>query len=185
MTDCGPVEHPGDLSLAKLGTECTINTANTPGKPITVHEQFQRGTFLLREENFDEAIAALRPVASLWQPDMTTFSDNCQQYIKVARAFVDGNDASGPRHSSGDWSQSNKSDRLLIAPNPASNAAILYMPEENYQFKIWDLQGRLIQQATASGNYRVETAAWSPGVYVVEVRTAEGEVKSGKLIVQK
>ncbi len=171
---------PGSECMLAVGDEGTTN-------PVLVHEQFHLGAFLMKADSVEEGIEALRPVAALWQPEMSSFPDNCQQYIRVAKAFVDASDQNLPNLQRPNVERANtqNTDNLLIAPNPANNSALLQLSPAESQLTVWNPQGKRCFQAAASGAYRLETATWLPGIYFIEAVSADGRRKSGKLVVQR
>ncbi len=171
---------PGSECMLAVGDEGTTNS-------ILVHEQFHLGAFLMKADSVEAGIEALRPVAALWQPEMSSFPDNCQQYIRVAKAFVDASDQNLPnlQRPNAERANAQNTDNLLIAPNPANNSALLQLSPAESQLTVWNPQGKRCFQAAASGAYRLETATWQPGIYFVEAVDADGRRKSGKLVVQR
>jgi len=171
------------------GSECALSVGNNPGNnvPITVHEKFHLGTYLMQIDSVEQAISAFRPVASLWQPNMTGYANNCKQYIQVAKAFVDASDNNpfGLQRPGGERTQKPAARSLLIAPNPASNSALLQLSSGEHQIRVWDAFGNLYHQATASDTYLLETASWQSGIYFVETVAADGSRKTGKLVIQR
>lgn len=186
---CPMEERPESFATPFPGSECmlVVGSGGTTGNPIQVHEQFHLGTFLMKSDSVEAGIEAMRPVATLWQPEMSGFSDNCQQYIRVAKAFVDASDSNLPdlQRPGSERAKVSATGRLLIAPNPASNSALLQLPSAEYQVRVWDTQGKVCHQATASDTYRLETSAWQAGIYYVEAVGADGSRRSGKLVVQR
>ncbi len=148
---CGVPHDPHDDEFKQPGSDCILATGMTPNSP-TVDEQFHLGSYMMRYDNFDAAIEALRPVAALWQPEMSTYTSNCQQYIKVSKAFIDANDASNLPRSGAAPKQAQASGSLLIIPNPANSVAIMHLSDEEHQLNVWDAQGRLVLQTSATGN---------------------------------
>jgi len=148
---CGVPHDPHDDELKQPGSDCTLATGMTPNSP-TVDEQFHLGSYMMRYDNFDAAIEVLRPVAALWQPEMGTYSSNCQQYIKVSKAFIDANDASNLPRSGAAPKQAQASGSLLITPNPANSVAIMHLTDEEHQLNVWNAQGRLVLKTSATGN---------------------------------
>lgn len=182
---CGPRERPAGQAPA-AGTDCSMIVGGTPARPVMLHDQFHLGLFLLRADSFEQAINVLRPVADQWQPVMNTFSDNCQQYIKVAKAIVDGSDAEGLPRPAPQRSEAKKAlNPLVVAPNPADHYALLHLPEEEALIKVWNAQGQLEIQAAGAGTYRLETSQLAAGVYFIEVNTPDGARKNAKLLIQR
>lgn len=186
---CAPEERPSSFANPFPGSECmvVVGIGGPSNSPVRVHEQFHLGTYLMRADSVAEGIEAMRPVAALWQADLNGFSDNCQQYIRVAKAFVDASDSSGPGlpRPGGERAPSPEWGNLLIAPNPASQLALLHLPEIDQQVRVWDARGNLCHQAAAFGTYRLDVAAWQPGIYFVEALTDDGSRKNAKLVVQR
>lgn len=182
---CGPRERPAGQAPA-IGTDCSISVGGTPARPVLLHDQFHLGLFLLRSDSFEQAVNVLRPVADQWQPVMNTFSDNCQQYIKVAKAIVDGSDGPGlPRLAPERNKEVIMDNQLIVAPNPADGYALLHLPAENCTLKVWNAQGQLQVQTEGTGTYRLETSNWAPGVFYIEVITPASLRQCGKLIIQR
>lgn len=180
---------PPNFALPLPGSECPMPVAGqeqNTSNPIAVHEQFHLGTFLMKIDSVQEAIDAMRPVAALWQSDMSGLSDNCQQYIQVAKAFVDASDASSPGLPRPGADRANAApDQLNIAPNPADNTALISLGTHDVRVSVWDFHGKIIHQGTVTTNtYRLDTKTWHSGIYVVEVVSADGRARRGKLIVQ-
>jgi len=148
---CGVPHDPHDDEFKQPGSDCTLATGMTPNSP-SVDDQFHLGSYMMRYDNFDAAIEALRPVAALWQPEMSTYTSNCQQYIKVSKAFIDANDASNLPRSGAAPKQAQASGSLLITPNPANSVAIMHLTDEEHQLNVWNAQGRLVLKTSATGN---------------------------------
>jgi len=74
---------------------------------------------------------------------------------------------------------------LLIIPNPANSVAFMHLSGEEHQLNVWDAQGRLVLQTSATGNYRLETATWAPGIYLIRSVSNNGERRTGKLVVNR
>ena len=91
---CPLEQTPASFSTPFPGSECMLSVGSGgTGNPIRVHEQFHLGTFLMKSDSVEAGIEALRPVAALWNTALSSFTDNCQQYIRVAKAFVDASDS--------------------------------------------------------------------------------------------
>jgi hypothetical protein len=182
-------QRPSSFATPFPGSECmlSVGTETGTGNPIRVHEQFHFGTFLMKADSVEAGIEALRPVAALWQPDLSAYPDNCQQYIRVAKAFVDASDNIPPdfQRPGGERTQAVSLETLLIFPNPTNNFALLQLTAAEYQVRVWNTQGKLCHQAIASDTCRLETANWQPGIYYVEAVGADGIRKHGKLVVQR
>jgi pimeloyl-ACP methyl ester carboxylesterase len=183
---CTPEERPLSFSEPFPGSECMLLLGN--GGPATgqvrVHEQFHLGTYLMRADSVEAGIEAMRPVAALWQQDLSAFTDNCQQYIRVAKAFVDASDngPSLPRPGIGRNETGVSGSPLLMMPNPAVNSVLIYLPDAPHTLRVWDTQGRLLQSVTANGVYRLDLTGWARGIYLIEAIGADGSRKSGKLV---
>ena len=185
---CPLDQTPASFSTPFPGSECMLSVGSGgAGNPIRVHEQFHLGTFLMKSDSVEAGIEALRPVAALWNTTISSFTGNCQQYIRVAKAFVDASDSNPPnlQRPGGERSKITASGNLLISPNPASNAVLLQLSPAMHQVRIWDGFGNLCHQATASDTYRFETASWQSGIYIVETVAADGSRRSGKLVIQR
>lgn len=188
--ECIMDERPDNFSEPFAGSECmlAVGGGDMSGNAVKVHEQFHLGTFLLRADSLEAGIEALRPVAALWQPDLSGFADNCQQYVRVAKAFVDASDGGLPGlpRPGGDRADASRAGSLVIAPNPASHSALLQLPAAPHHVRVWDARGQCYHQAaTASSAHRLETVTWQPGIYFVEAVDADGSRRSGKLVVQR
>ena len=181
-------QRPASFTVPFPGSECMLPVGNGSGtgNPILLHEQFHLGTFLMKADSVEAGIEVLRPVAALWQPNLTGYPDNCQQYIRVAKAFVDASDnmLPGLQRPGKERNQTASSKALVIMPNPASNSALMQLPSGEHQVKVWDAYGNLRLTATASDTYRLETSTWQSGIYFVETVAADGSRMSGKLVVQ-
>lgn len=186
---CTPEERPLSFAEPFPGSECMLLTGT--GGPamgqVRVHEQFHLGTFLMRADSVEAGIEALRPVAALWQPDLSAFTDNCQQYIRVAKAFVDAvdNGPSLPRPGDSRSGQTPGDLPLLMMPNPAVNTVLVYMSEVAHTLRIWDAQGRLQLSQATQGATRLDISSWPSGIYLVESQAGDGSRKSGKLVVKQ
>lgn len=182
-------QRPESFETPFPGSECMLSVGNESGTASStkVHEQFHLGTFLMKTDSVEAGIEALRPVSALWQSDLSGYPENCQQYIQVAKAFVDAIDQNIPDlpRPGNDRKQVSSSENLLIAPNPAGSHALLMLPATAHQIRVWDAQGKLCLEASASNTYRLETAAWQTGIYYLEAIGLDGSRKSGKLLVQR
>jgi len=146
------------------GSECPLAVAGqeqNTNDPILVHEQFHLGTFLMKRDSVEAAVEAFRPVAALWQPNMSGLSDNCQQYIQVAKAFVDASDASSPGLPRPGADRADITpDKLLIAPNPADNTALVSLRSNDVRVSVWDTHGMLIHQGNVTANTYLFGYSW-------------------------
>lgn len=185
---CLMEQRPESFSNAAPGSECLIGLGGSDNNTNTkVHEQFHLGTFLLKTDSLESGIEALRPVAALWQADLSSFSDNCQQYIRVAKAFIDASDGQIPSLPRPENERSSKigQSTLVIVPNPANLFAMVQLSPELNQVRVWDAFGKRYHQGVASHSYRLETASWHAGVYIVETISPDGQRKTGKLVIQR
>ncbi len=79
---------------------------------------------------------------------------------------------------------------LSIFPNPCSGECRIESNEgvldssSDYQFKIFDAQGKLLHSAFMSGsNLRFTTSGIAPGIYFFHLSNTSGNLRTGKLIV--
>lgn len=180
---CYSYELSGDFNNAYPGSECTVSYGS---EVQVIHAQFHQGTYLMRNDDMEGGIDAMRPVAALWQSDLSSYPLNCQQYIRVAKAFVEAGDENLPglpRNNAG-FEKRATSSNLSIVPNPTDNATMIQLTEQEHQVRVWDIQGRICMQTNAAGSLRLETGDWQPGIYLIETINAEGIRKTGKLVVQ-
>ncbi|MFN0174144.1 MAG: T9SS type A sorting domain-containing protein [Saprospiraceae bacterium] len=188
-TSCPLDQRPESFATPFSGSECmlSVGSGGTTGNPIRVHEQFHLGTFLMKSDSVEAGIETMRPVAALWQSEMSGYTANCQQYIQVAKAFVDASDNMLPelQRPSGERTKVSTQGSLIISPNPANGSAMVHLSPAVHQLRVWDAQGNLCQQVTASDSYRLETATWQSGIYFVETVAADGSRRSGKLVIQR
>lgn len=181
-------ERPPSFKDAFPGSECSVSVSEGGVSTASVHEQFHFGAFLLKADSVQEAVEVLRPVAALWQEDLSGFPENCQQYIQVAKALVDGSDNSLPDgdlpRPGGDRTQKVSSDQLLIAPNPAYGSTLVYLSEASSQLSVWDANGTLMHQAMPgeTATYRIEMGGWKPGIYLVRSINVDGRIRTGKIV---
>ena len=181
-------ERPASFSDALPGSECMIGLGGSGNNTNTkVHEQFHLGTFLLKTDSIEAGLEAMRPVAALWQPDLNGFSDNCQQYIRVAKALIDASDNQMPELPRPENERSSKINQstLTIVPNPANLFAMVQLSSELNQIRVWDALGNLLHEGIASHAYRLETASWQAGLYIVETISPDGQRSTGKLVIQR
>ncbi len=185
---CTADERPPSFEDAFPGSECSVSVSEGGVSTASVHEQFHFGAFLLKADSVQEAVEVLRPVAALWQADLSGFPENCQQYIQVAKALVDGSDNSLPDgdlpRPGGDRTQKVSSDQLLIAPNPAYGSTLVYLSEASSQLSVWDANGTLMHQAIPgeTATYRIEMGGWKPGIYLVRSINVDGRIRTGKIV---
>jgi subtilisin-like proprotein convertase family protein len=78
------------------------------------------------------------------------------------------------------------SNRIAIYPNPTSDILNIQLEEtiKNPVLNIFNLQGQLIQTQIGNVNNTINTEMWAAGMYILQVKTAEG-ILSKKFIVQK
>src|SRR5690606_17786368 len=62
-----------------------------------------------------------------------------------------------------------------ILPNPFSDSISISF-DDAADVRIYDAIGKLVNDTTISGDETIDTAAFSSGFYIVEVRTANGQV---------
>ena len=77
---------------------------------------------------------------------------------------------------------------LRIHPNPFSTSTTISFESEHitiYSIKILDLKGSLIRSINniKSNNITIQRGKIAPGLYVIEVESAEGNVFRGKISV--
>ncbi len=74
---------------------------------------------------------------------------------------------------------------LVVAPNPTEGLTIITGIEEWKAIEVMNLQGQTIFRDLAGGigDYQLNTADWSEGIYMVKVEQHNSEVRLGKLVV--
>lgn len=75
---------------------------------------------------------------------------------------------------------------LHISPNPASGSFRVEMPEGSRQLRILDVWGRTVSHqilSGISGTHTIESAAWAPGLYHVQV-SGEKTIWTARVVVE-
>lgn len=162
--------------------DCTEKLGNTGS---TIQELVSKGLFLMRENNFEPAVEAFRPVASLYQKDLNAYSEHCQQGIQLAKAMVDSYDANSMSEQKGTQQIVETSGNLKLVPNPANAFVTLYLTKGINHVKVVDVQGRLKVLGDATDKMELDTHDWEPGVYLVETLNTSGVLGTGKLVIQR
>jgi hypothetical protein len=62
-----------------------------------------------------------------------------------------------------------QSNGVRIYPNPSTKDVYIHSPEQIISVKVYDLNGRLIQQNTSSEKIQIE----NPGTFIMEIETAK------------
>jgi hypothetical protein len=79
-------------------------------------------------------------------------------------------------------------DELQVYPNPASTFVQFELPDlmEPLSLFIFDSRGNLVHRTacTIRKSYRLDTGAWSSGVYFYKLSSKSGISRSGKLLIQ-
>lgn len=83
-------------------------------------------------------------------------------------------------------SQENSGNRMSVYPNPASSQLtfILEGLADNFQIKIFDIQGKVVISQLAENNTPISLDALNDGVYFYSLKS-KGKNFSGKLVVKK
>lgn len=77
---------------------------------------------------------------------------------------------------------------LRLAPSPASDFVTVdaSIVEEDHAYVIYDMQGRWIEEGTlAAADPRIDVSHLSTGIYIVEVRSKQGLVGRGRMVVKR
>jgi Secretion system C-terminal sorting domain len=200
IPDFCPVEgKPGNFGINEPKTDCTIGTKAVTGiyavtgEEKSVNWQWHEAYYQLKTEPLSElGVDLFRPVADLWQPDLSSYSDNCQQYIATARAIVDGlDDAMGmdtgarpsERKNAALWKSSIS---LKVAPNPAQESVNIILPFNTVHLTVMDMNGRVVFQQNQPDKWiNASVRDWSGGLYVVRAELVDGSFVTTKLAVVK
>jgi hypothetical protein len=191
---CEQEEKPEIYGHNDAARGCATNLFDNEGNTKSVNWQFHKGYYHLKTDSLAYAIAELRPVADLWQPDMSTFGTNCRQYIAVARAIVDGFDAGTDLNMGLPPSERSFKSRLpqlgdlMLMPNPSSDHFRVQLPsDEQYTLIVVDAQGRIVEQRhSVTGSTVVSVTDWPTGLYQVVARSEQnGIVKSSNMVVTR
>jgi hypothetical protein len=194
VPDFCPVEgKPGNFGNNEPQTDCTTEINALTGEERSVNWQWHEAYYQLKTEPLSElGVDLFRPVADLWQPDLSSYSDNCQQYIATARAIVDGvDDAMGmdtgarpsERKNAALWKSSIS---LKVAPNPAQESVNIILPFNTVHLTVMDMNGRVVFQQNQPDKWiNASVRDWSGGLYVVRAELVDGSFVTTKLAVVK
>ncbi len=194
VPDFCPVEgKPGNFGNNEPQTDCTTGINALTGEERSVNWQWHEAYYQLKTEPLSElGVDLFRPVADLWQPDLSSYSDNCQQYIATARAIVDGvDDAMGmdtgarpsERKNAALWKSSIS---LKVAPNPAQESVNIILPFNTVHLTVMDMNGRVVLQQNQPDKWiNASVRDWSGGLYVVRAGLLDGSFVTTKLAVVK
>jgi hypothetical protein len=194
IPDFCPVEgKPGNFGINEPQTDCTTGINALTGEERSVNWQWHEAYYQLKTEPLSElGVDLFRPVADLWQPDLSSYSDNCQQYIATARAIVDGvDDAMGmdtgarpsERKNASLWKSSIS---LKVAPNPAQESVNIILPFNTVHLTVMDMNGRVVLQQNQPDKWiNASVRDWSGGLYVVRAELMDGSFVTTKLAVVK
>jgi hypothetical protein len=192
LPDFCPVEgKPGNFGRNEPNTDCTTGINALTGEERSVNWQWHEAYYQLKTEPLSElGVDMFRPVADLWQPNLGSYSDNCQQYIATARAIVDGvDDAMGmdtgaipsERKNAALWKSSIS---LKVAPNPAQEAVNIISPPNTVQLTVVDMNGRIVFRQNQPNRWiNTSVRDWSGGLYAVRAELADGRFVTTKLAV--
>lgn len=79
---------------------------------------------------------------------------------------------------------SNKLEGLVVYPNPTSGQLHINIPStKNFSYKIFDMNGRLLQSAKANTGQLISVEKLQAGLYLMQVST-EGKITTKKLVIQ-
>jgi hypothetical protein len=181
---CLDDEFTSSNSFVGKGPEADCNVTIPGGSTIGLGEAWHSAYQQLRLEDFEAAEASFQPVADLWQPDLSSYASNCQLYIQVAKAIVDGANGGDQLRPSGD--RNTDLEKLVYTnPNPATGQLNVAFPDGPCMLRVYDSYGRLLHQAQAfGGTARLDVSTWLSGIYTVEV-SGENVREQVKVAVQK
>ncbi|WP_273445523.1 T9SS type A sorting domain-containing protein [Neolewinella agarilytica] len=75
--------------------------------------------------------------------------------------------------------------KVTISPNPATDQIVIEKASAGSIIKIMDLQGRLLQQREATSQRELmSTGGLKAGVYLVNIRSRDGDTQTQRLIIQ-
>lgn len=164
--------------------------AVTGGESPTIRGQFLIAMDRLHEEDFPEAKAGFQPPADLWGSASLSFTTVCRTYVDAARSLVDG-EGFGGEGGEERVAQPDPVNRVQLRPNPASGEVILSLsgPASSYSLRVWNARGELSLAENLAGNtpeHRLDSSAWPPGLYFVELRTQDGSFSAvQKMLIQR
>src|SRR5690606_3856386 len=92
---CNSDEFTSSTSLVGKGAEADCNIMLVEGETANLGEAWHEAYQQLRLEDFEAAEEGFQPIADLWQEDLSNYPPNCQLYIQVAKAIVDGTSEGG------------------------------------------------------------------------------------------
>lgn len=160
------------------------------GNIIEVHTQSQFAYESLYDEDYPEAKVRYTPVADLDRLNNT--NDRCVHKINGARCIVDAvdNDQYATQYSSwlNDAVRPNpfSDGEIAIYPNPAKNTFTIESKVEGVYFtQIYNIYGQAIDAFEFRKRRSIEISHLESGVYLLEIRDAEGNpIQTKKLIIE-
>ncbi len=171
-------------------SECTTATTALGGQGATVNSKWHEAYYtLLTEPDLSIGVDLMRPVADLWQSDMSTYTDNCRHYIASARAIVDGVDVASGTGIQGRPTErgrfaANEAGKLNVFPNPTSTELNIVVPETTARLVIMNGQGQIMYVSNTPGISRqVQVQNWVSGLYFVRAEQIDGSVLTAKVSV--
>ncbi|MFN0214901.1 MAG: right-handed parallel beta-helix repeat-containing protein, partial [Saprospiraceae bacterium] len=170
---CNTEEFTSATNLSGKGPEADCNVALSGGGTNGVGDAWHTAYQQLRLEDFEAAESGFQPVADLWSPDLSSYPSNCQLYIQVAKAIVDGTNGGDQLRPGGD--RTTDLGKIVYAnPNPTTGQLTVAFPDGPCMLRVFDPYGRLVHQAQAfGGTARLDASAWSVGIYTIEVFGAD------------
>ncbi|MBN2745810.1 MAG: T9SS type A sorting domain-containing protein, partial [Bacteroidales bacterium] len=78
---------------------------------------------------------------------------------------------------------------LSVFPNPANSSDLINVNmsvEDDYEFSIYNLQGKLVKNEKFRGNQiQISAAEFAPGIYLIRVKDSVGHLNISKFLVQE
>ncbi|MBL7829254.1 MAG: T9SS type A sorting domain-containing protein [Saprospiraceae bacterium] len=180
---CQNEEFAAATNFPGQGADADCKVSLAPNQPLSdLSEWWHTAYQHLRGGDVETALSGFQPLSDLWQPDLSSFTSNCQLYIQTARAIVSGGGLPRPSENR---NASTRIAPLMMAPNPTNGSTALSLPNGQYRIRVFDAMGQIKLDEPASNTYGLDTKAWTPGIYWVEALSMEGDRMSGKLVVSK
>jgi len=75
-------------------------------------------------------------------------------------------------------------DSSLLYPNPAKKQVTVDCGDKSFRLAVFDVVGRVIHQFEGRGSSILDTSAWPPGVYMMDIATDDQRLFRKKLIIE-
>ena len=196
VTNCGGTNLQGGSG----GTSGVVNNGTDPLKGTVIEIegiyrdvkiQQEAGWRALKEENLEEAVALMEPVAELPTAIKDTANTKVNHLVDVAKSFTTkGAIQLRSSKKTRGWLPETivgyakpKTDVFTIQPNPTNEQFEVMLSSGDYELRIFDAVGKLIFEQNTEGSLKVNVKNWQNGIYIISLLDKATKAKSHKKVV--